>query len=169
MTAARQQRKSPNHATTLWLAAGLWLAFAMPAPAAPAMADNGPVVVNANTGLAISGFDPVAYFTEAAPKPGKPDIELTLAGNVWRFISVGNRAAFAEHPEVYTPRFGGYDPVAVARGVSVAGHPLLWSVVGQRVYLFYNAQARSAFIADPGRYIDAAERKWPEVAHTLAR
>jgi hypothetical protein len=119
--------------------------------------------------LAISGFDPVAYFTDAAPKAGKPDIELTLAGNVWRFISVGNRAAFAEHPEVYTPRFGGYDPVAVARGVSVPGHPLLWFVVGQRVYLFFNAQARSAFIADPGRYIDAAERKWPEVARTLAR
>ncbi len=168
MTAARQQRKPLGDARGLWLTAGLLLAFAMPAPAASVIADNGPVEVNAETGLAISGFDPVAYFTEAAPKAGKPDIELTLAGTVWRFISVGNRAAFAEHPEVYTPRFGGYDPVAIARGVSVPGHPLLWSVVGQRVYLFYNAQARSAFIADPGRYIDAAERKWPEVARTLA-
>ena len=37
---------------------------------------------------------------------------------VWRFRNEGNRAAFAEHPEVYLPRFGGYDPVTIARGVS---------------------------------------------------
>jgi hypothetical protein len=169
MTAARQQRKRRRHARGLWLAAGLLLISAISAPAGTPGALIGPVEINAHTGLAISGFDPVAYFTDAAPKAGKPDIELTIAGTVWRFSNDGNRAAFAEHPEVYTPRFGGYDPVAIARGVSVPGHPLFWSVVGERVYLFYNAQARSAFIVDPGRYIDAAERKWPEVARTVAR
>ena len=48
-------------------------------------------------------------------------MELTPDDTVWRFSNEGNRAAFAEHPEVYTPRFGGYDPVAIARGVSGAG------------------------------------------------
>ena len=86
---------------------------------------------------AISGFDPAAYFSEAKPKIGSPDVELRLDGAVWRFQNVGNRAAFAAHPEVYMPRFGGYDPVAIARGTSVEGHPLIWVVIAERLYLFY--------------------------------
>ncbi len=127
------------------------------------------IVVNSHTGLAMSGFDPVAYFTDAKPKFGRPDMELNLGGAVWRFRNEGNRAAFAEHPDVYMPRFGGYDPVAIARGTSVPGHPLFWAVVGGRLYLFYSDTARAAFVAEPGRIIDAAERKWPEVARTIGR
>ena len=114
-------------------------------------------MVNPNTGLAISGFDPVAYFTDGKPKFGRPELELRVDGVVWRFRNEGNRAAFADHPEVYTPRFGGYDPVAIARGKSVPGHPLFWAVTGERLYLFYSAEARAAFLADPGRIIDARD------------
>lgn len=167
MTGGRRQRKAD------WSAAGriavlLAIAAAGFAPLARAAGPD-PVVVNAQSGLAINGFDPVAYFTDAAPRYGRPDLELSQGGAVWRFRNPGNRAAFEESPEVYTPRFGGYDPVAIARGVSVPGHPLYWYVVGERLYLFYSAEARAAFVADPGRYIDAAERKWPDVARTVAR
>ncbi|MGH6665801.1 MAG: YHS domain-containing (seleno)protein [Pseudolabrys sp.] len=127
------------------------------------------IVVDPHSGLAISGFDPVAYFTEAKPKIGRPAMELRLDAVIWRFRNEGNRAAFAEHPEVYLPRFGGYDPVAFARGVSVPGHPLFWSVTGTRLYLFYDAAARAAFLADPGRVIELATRKWPEVARCVGR
>ncbi|MBI3703242.1 MAG: hypothetical protein HY244_05150 [Rhizobiales bacterium] len=138
-----------------------------PLPLTAATAD--PMVVNSDTGLAMSGFDPVAYFTEGKPKFGRPDTELTLSGAVWRFRNEGNKAAFTDHPEVYSPRFGGYDPVAVARGASVPGHPLFWVVVGGRLYLFYDAKARAAFVAEPGRIIESAERKWPAVARTIGR
>ena len=139
--------------------------------AAPAMsgAPDEPVVVNPNTGLAISGFDPVAYFTDGKPEIGRPELELRVDGYVWRFVNEGDRAAFKDHPEVYAPRFGGYDPVALARGLSVAGHPMFWLVTGQRLYLFYSAEARAAFLADPLRYIVAATRKWPEIARNLGR
>jgi len=129
----------------------------------------GPIEVNHHTGLALSGFDPVAYFTDKTLKTGRPNFELTLDGVVWRFRNEGNRAAFAEHPDVYMPCFGGYDPVAIARGTSVPGHPMFWSVTGERLYLFYSEEARAAFLADPGRIIEQATRKWPEVARTLAR
>ena len=124
-------------------------------------------MVDAHTGLAISGFDPVAYFTDGKPEPGRSGLELNLGGAVWQFRNEGNRAAFAEHPDVYAPRFGGYDPVAIARGVSVPGHPLIWAVVGERLYLFYDVEARAAFLADPGRLLVAAERKWPALAKDL--
>lgn len=76
-------------------------------------------MVNPNTGLAISGFDPVAYFTGHKPEIGRADLELRVYGNVWRFVNEGDRAAFKDHPEVYTQRFNGYDPLALARGNSV--------------------------------------------------
>ncbi len=166
MTAARQPGKSP---LALWGLIGLALGGGIFAPPACQAAPDERTVVNVNTGLAISGFDPVAYFTEGGPKLGRPDMELSQGGAVWRFRNEGNRAAFAGHPDVYTPRFGGYDPVAIARGTSVPGHPLVWTVVGQRLYLFYNEPARAAFVADPGRVIQAAERKWPGVARTIGR
>ena len=80
--------------------------------------------------LVIKGYDPVAYFTEGKPVSGRPELELSLSGTVWLFRNEGNRAAFAAHPEVYTPQFGGYDSVAIMRGASVPGHPLVWVVAG---------------------------------------
>jgi hypothetical protein len=148
------------------LAAAVWGGIFAPAGLRAAMRD--PIVVDAYTGLAIGGFDPVAYFTDAQPKIGHPDQELNQGGTVWRFYNEGNRAAFAAHPEVYMPRFGGYDPVAVAHGNSVPGHPLFWVVTGERLYLFYSAKKRADFLAAPGRIIEAATRKWPEVARSIA-
>ena len=125
------------------------------------------IVVDRNTGLAISGFDPVAYFADHAPRFGAPDFEYWYAGAVWRFRNEGNRAEFAKHPDVYMPRFGGYDPVAIARGVSVAGHPEIWMVAGERLYFFYDDKARIAFAGQPERFIEAAERKWSAVQRTI--
>jgi YHS domain-containing protein len=165
MTPARQPRK-PRFSLGLLIALGFCAGIV--APAAGGVTDK-PVVVNPNTGLAISGFDPVAYFTDRKPEIGRPDLELQVDGVVWRFVNEGDRAAFKDHPEVYAPRFGGYDPVALARGNSVPGHPLFWAVSGERLYLFYSAEARAAFLAEPRRYIEAATRKWPEVARALGR
>jgi hypothetical protein len=151
------------------MALGLLLLVGIFAPAAILAAPNDPIVVDPHSGLAISGFDPVAYFVDAKPEVGRPNMELRHDDTVWRFRNEGNRAAFAEHPEVYAPRFGGYDPVAIARGASVPGNPFFWTVSAERLYLFYSAEARAAFLADPGAIIERATRKWPEVARTIGR
>src|SRR5262245_48742542 len=75
------------------------------------------VVSDQQTGLALYGFDPVAYFVDGRARQGSPKLEWHYAGVVWRFCNEGNRAAFIERPADYVPRFGGYDPLAVARGV----------------------------------------------------
>jgi hypothetical protein len=151
------------------MALGLFLFGGIFAPASILAVPNDPIVVDPHSGLAISGFDPVAYFVDAKPEVGRPNMELRHDDTVWRFRNEGNRAAFAEHPEVYAPRFGGYDPVAIARGVSVPGNPFFWAVTAERLYLFYSAEARTAFLADPGAVIERATRKWPDVARTIGR
>lgn len=164
MTAARQQRKRPFFAG---VALVIGLGTGILAPRSLLAATDNELAVNPETGLAISGFDPVAYFTDGKALFGRPEIELNKEGVVWRFSNEGNRGAFEIHPEVYAPRFAGYDPVAIGRERSVRGHPLFWAVVGERLYFFYSEKTRLAFLADPGRIIATAERKWPDVARSL--
>jgi hypothetical protein len=126
------------------------------------------VVVNEHTGLAIDGFDPVAYFTDAEATKGQPGLEASEGGSVWCFRNEANRAIFLAHPEIYGPRFGGYDPVDAARGKAVAGRPQLWMVSGQRLYLFSREDNLSAFAADPEGILKQAGGKWPALVETLS-
>lgn len=127
------------------------------------------IVVNRYSGLAIEGFDPVAYFTDAKAIRGVPDFEAAEAGAVWRFQNASNRDAFAAHPEVYGPQFGGYDPIDVARGIAYAGNPRFFVVTGQRLYLFAREESRDRFAADPARYLKDAVERWPALQKTLAQ
>lgn len=173
MTAARQERKPARWRTLSTTLCGVLVLAAIGAVGFASIsayaATTEWVVTNRYTGLAIDGFDPVAYFVEAAPKEGRAELEFRSDGAVWRFLNEGNRAAFAAAPEVYTPRFGGHDPMALARGAATPGHPALWLILEQRLYLFYSAEARAAFARDPEAAIEAAERNWPAVQRSLVR
>jgi len=177
MTPARQQRKSATAAArharwpvwvgwTLWSAALAALLLALASqPVRAAMTER--IVTDPHSGLAMNGIDPVAYFTDATPLFGRPDQEGRYGGVFWRFRNEGNKAAFMADPEVYMPRYGGYDPVALGRGLAVAGNPLVWAMVGGRLYFFYNEAARERFIADPDEAILHAENRWPMVVSRL--
>src|SRR6266436_2033763 len=127
------------------------------------------VVANRYSGLAIEGFDPVAYFTDSQAAPGVADFEASEAGAVWRFRNEGNRASFVAHPEIYGPQFGGYDPVDLGRGVTYAGNPRFFVVAGQRLYLFGAEENRDAFAADPNRFLKGATARWPALEENLAQ
>jgi hypothetical protein len=179
MTAQRQERNGsclgagfrPGIALISLLAGLVWLGLAaqacFPHPARAATTER--VVVNRYTGLAIEGFDPVAYFVDGSPAVGLPDFEAAAAGAVWRFRNEGNRASFVAHPDIYGPRFGGYDPVDLARGVTVAGNPRFWLISGQRLYLFGREDNRDAFAADPARSLREANARWPRLEQGLAQ
>ena len=127
------------------------------------------VVVNRFTGLAISGFDPVAYFTDTSAVRGDERFEAVQNGAVWRFRNEGNRAAFVSHPEVYAPQFGGYDPIDVGRGKAVQGLPQLWTIHGQRLYLFASETSRTAFAVNPEGFANSAHRRWPKLKLELVQ
>jgi hypothetical protein len=165
MTAARQQRKRYRAGRAAF--AALLAILAAVAPASRG-ATTETLVIDRHTGLAIGGFDPVAFYTDGKPVPGNPDFEFRYGGAVWRFCNIGNREAFAARPDVYMPKFGGYDPLGVAHGVAVAGNPSVWSITRGRLFLFYDRDRRATFVADAERITSAAERKWPEVLRTLS-
>ena len=149
------------------LLAGFFASFSLDLVAQVATTER--VVVNRYSGLAIEGFDPVAYFTDSLAAPGVTDFEASEAGVVWRFRNEGNRASFVAHPEVYGPQFGGYDPVDLGRGVTYAGNPRFWVVAKRRLYLFGREENRDAFAADPVRFLKEASARWPALEQNLAR
>ena len=168
MTTPRRQRKL----RLVGLGTGLLAAAAaiggLAAPAAIRAATTELIVVDRSSGIAIGGFDPVAYFIDGVAMPGKGDFEASFAGAVWRFRNEGNRGAFLADPDTYLPRFGGYDPTGVARGAAVPGDPRLWVMQGRRLYLFYTAEARDLFAGDAEAVIAAADLRWPSVQRTLS-
>jgi hypothetical protein len=84
----------------------------------------------------------------------------------WR---ISPNRSFVSHPEVYGPRFGGYDPVDVGRGVTYAGNPRIWLIVNQRLYLFGREDSRAAFAANPSRFLKDADARWPVLEEGLAQ
>jgi hypothetical protein len=126
------------------------------------------VVTDRNSGLAIFGIDPVTYFVDGAPSLGRGEFEFRHAGVVWQFRNPGNLAAFAHDPDVYAPQYGGYDPIALARGVPLAGNPRIWLIAGERLYLFNTPENKAAFAADEARSAQAADEAWPAVQRTLS-
>lgn len=165
MTSARQERKR-YCARIAALACLLGTLFAGAPPLGAATTER--IVVDWHSGLAIGGYDPVAFYTEGKPTLGNADLELNYGGAVWRFRNIGNRAEFAARPDVYMPQFGGYDPIGVAHGTAVAGNPNVWVISGERLFLFYDRHHLEMFTADAERAMAAAVRKWPDVLRTLS-
>src|SRR3954447_17071456 len=168
MTAQRQERYGSCPGIALFaLLAGFFAVLSLDSAASAATTER--VVVNRYSGLAIEGFDPVAYFTESMAAQGLPDFEAREAGAVWRFRNEGNRASFVAHPDIYGPQFGGYDPIDLGRGVTFAGNPRFWLISGQRLYLFGREDSRDAFAAAPAGFLRQAKLRWPALEQDLAQ
>jgi len=148
------------------LLAGIWLGLSW-LPARAATTER--IVVNRFSGVAIEGFDPVAYFVDGAAMQGTAEFEANLWGAVWRFRNDGNRAEFLAHPEVYGPQYGGYDPVDIARGVLNAANPRFYVIAEQRLYLFSREDNRDAFAANPDRFLYEVGKRWPALQDKLSQ
>src|SRR6478735_347726 len=167
MTAQRQEDSPLRPGIALiGLLASIWFACYGPIVTA---ATTERIVVNRFSGVAIEGFDPVAYFVAGTAVQGTAEFEANLWGAVWRFRNEGNRASFLAHPEVYGPQFGGYDPVDIARGVIIAGNPRFFGIAAQRLYLFSREANRDAFAANPERFLYEVGKRWPALQDKLSQ
>lgn len=117
-------------------------------------------VANPLTGVALDGYDPVSYFTEPEPLPGRPDFDHLWAGRPWYFASAANRDAFIAAPTVYAPLFGGHGAMALARGYLSDGNPAIYLVHRDRLVLFYSIGNREAFALNPDRALVQALGHW---------
>jgi YHS domain-containing protein len=114
-------------------------------------------------GLALDGYDPVAYFTEQKPVKGSPEFHADYHGSTFHFVSAAHRDVFAADPSKYAPQYGGYCAYGIAKGNKAAIDPAAFTVVGNRLYLNYSETVRSQWLTDVPGYIRKADANWPEV------
>lgn len=92
-----------------------------------------------SSGLAIQGYDPVAYFTLNKALEGKKDFSTSYNGVIYRFASKQNKDEFARNPARYEPQYGGWCAYAMGKkGEKVEIDPETFKIVNGKLYLFYN-------------------------------
>ena len=121
--------------------------------------------VNASsTGLALQGYDPVAYFTENAPTPGDWTITATYNDATYRFASEENKALFEANPAAYAPQYGGYCAFGTAMGFKFDGDPNVWKIVEDKLYLNISKDVQTRWEGDVPGFVDKADDNWPDIA-----
>ena len=114
-------------------------------------------------GVAIKGYDPVAYFVTGGPRKGKAQFTVQHGGVRWRFASAENKTKFQADPAKYTPVYGGYCAYGVAQGYLVKIEPDAWTIRGGRLYLNYSKGVQRIWEKQPDSYIRKANGRWPRL------
>lgn len=117
-----------------------------------------------NTGLALQGYDPVAYFTLGAPTEGSWKITTLHDGALYRFANEEHKAAFDADPEAYLPQYGGFCAFGAAMGFKFDGDPDHWRVVDGELFLNVSADIQHEWEKDVAGYIEKADGNWPAIA-----
>ena len=95
---------------------------------------------NVEKKVAVSGYDPVAYFKPGKAIKGKKELALTYEGVVYYFSSKENKELFAKNPSSYEPQYGGWCAFAMGDyGKKVEVNPETFKITDGKLYLFYNA------------------------------
>lgn len=129
----------------------------------PVQAAQDPVYTGTLSDLAVSGYDPVAYFTEAQPVEGTGEHTVEWNGATWRFATPANRDQFQADPERYAPQFGGYCAWAVSQGYTASADPQAWRIVDGKLYLNYDLDVKKTWEQDVPGNIAKGEGNWPVV------
>lgn len=112
-------------------------------------------------GLAVKGYDVVAYFVDGRAVPGTAAFEHAVGGVRYRFASAANRDRFAQEPQRYVPQYGGFCAYAVSKGYTADTDPLAWKIVDGRLFLNYDRDVQKIWEQDiPGR-IQTGDANWP--------
>jgi YHS domain-containing protein len=136
-------------------ALGLW--------SASAIAKDAVVYTGLFSKVAVSGYDPVAYFTDQKPIKGDAKFATSYKNVQWHFASADNRDKFMAAPERYAPQYGGYCAWAVAQGSTASGDPQYWKIVNDKLYLNYDAQVQKKWETNNPVFIQQADKNWPTV------
>lgn len=119
-------------------------------------------------GVAISGYDTVAYFTEGRATKGSEEFSYDWLGTPWHFASRKHQELFMSEPVKYAPQYGGYCAGEVTNnGVTVNIDPDAWRIIDGKLYLGYGKEFAADLEAHPDKWLPKAEANWPGVEGKL--
>ncbi|MCZ6552190.1 MAG: YHS domain-containing (seleno)protein [SAR324 cluster bacterium] len=122
-----------------------------------------PVNTTFFSGLALEGYDPVAYFFEGEAVEGDEDFEHSWQGATWRFSSEANLQRFMASPARFAPQFGGYCAYGVSVGVAVDIDPDAWKIVDDKLYLNLSKRSMKLWEQNVQLNIRKGRVNWPRL------
>ena len=137
------------------------LSFLLLGLALPVLAQTKSLLNLDKSGLALQGYDPVAFFTDGRPVKGDAKFACKRDGAVYFFATREHREAFAAAPEKYEPEFGGYCAFGVSRDRLVEIDPAAFQLVDGKLLLQYSKGIRDDFNRDAKANLAKARANWP--------
>lgn len=110
--------------------------------------------------LMLKGYDPVAYFTDGKPIPGRVDIAAQYDGLDYRFVSEEHKKTFLADPEHYVPKYGGFCAQGVAYAVMFGGEAEKFQIINDRLFIYGDQGAIDAWNSSPKKHLEYAEHYW---------
>jgi YHS domain-containing protein len=151
--------ENPRDISVSVLVVGLGLLVGIAGPAA-AGADAPVPAVNAQEGIGLKGYDPIAYFINRAPTQGSEQYSYVWKGTTYRFASEENLQRFKADPEKYLPQYGGYCAYAISIGRIADIDPSRWAIVNRKLYLNNNFFSQSLWSLNKSARIISGDRNW---------
>ena len=105
---------------------------------------------NTSSGLALKGYDPVAYLRDAKVTPGNDQFTFDWGDATLQFASADNMALFRQDPESCAPQFGGFCSFAVSKGFTADISPDAWYVNDGKLYVFMDENVQADWVAGIG-------------------
>jgi YHS domain-containing protein len=111
-------------------------------------------------GIALHGYDPVAYFTVGAPAMGDAETAVVHGDATYRFASPANRDAFKANPARYLAQYGGFCAFGVSVGAKFDGDPTVWRIVDDKLYLNLSKGIQQEWFKNIPANIEKAQTNW---------
>ena len=136
------------------------LAGSLGITASPAQAERSTIFKDP-TGVAIEGYDVVAYGKEKKAVEGSQKIRQDWNSASWYFSSKENRDLFQADPKSFAPQYGGYCAYALAgTNQLVPADPKMWKIIDGKLYLFASFEAQQIFTKRAKKLVQTADKNW---------
>jgi YHS domain-containing protein len=137
-----------------------------------ALADQTPdrkvLVLKTRDGLALQGYDPVAYFTDNKPAKGNPKFQSEYEGAKYFFVSAEHKMLFDVNPAKFAPAYGGYCGYAASIGKVRPANPLIWSIVDGQLIVQHTKAAAGLWEKNVPGNKAKADKYWPLLVEAKA-
>jgi len=115
--------------------------------------------------IAISGYDPVAFFTDGKPVNGSPSLSVTHHGAIYFFATPEHKGLFQQNPDKYAPQYGGFCAFGVGLNALFPVDINTWQIRNDKLYLNLNQDILSKFNSDFDANVTKADKNWPGLVH----
>ena len=124
---------------------------------------------NLEKGLAIQGYDPVAYFTQNKAVKGAKQFAALVDGATYYFSTAANKDLFIKDYKKYEPQYGGWCAYAMgATNEKVEIDPETFKIANGKLFLFYHTWVNNTLTKwnkDEANLNAAADKNWAVFFH----